>query len=91
MFASVLFIYSTKHTFLNFNMDHFKDKKADEELLMSVLVSFVLLASAMLQLGWCGYLAVNVGPRLDFSRIEFVIPESEFLEEEEEESQLKYD
>ena len=55
----------------------------DKKDLASLLASFLLMASAMIQLGWCGYLAKAVGPRLDFSSMEFVIPESEFLEEED--------
>ena len=54
-----------------------------------VILSSLLTASAMLQLGWCGYLAKAIGPRADFSRMEFVIPESEFIEEEEEDAQIR--
>ena len=61
----------------------------DEEDFALVLASFLLTASTMIQLGWCGYLAKAVGPRLNLSNMEFVIPESEFLEEED--SLLKSD
>ena len=44
-----------------------------------------MMASAILQLGWCGYLTNAIRPRADFSRMEFDIPESELIEEEEEE------
>ena len=61
----------------------FRKDFVDQEDFASVLASFILMASAMIQLGWCCYLAKAVGPRLDFSSMEFVIPESEFLEEED--------
>ena len=73
----LMFYYSTiLSSFLNATVDNSKD-------LASLLASFLLMASVMIQLGWCGYLAKAVGPRLDFSSMEFVIPESEFLEEED--------
>ena len=50
-----------------------------------VLLSLLMMASAILQLGWCGYLTNAIRPRADFSRMEFDIPESELIEEEEEE------
>ena len=52
-----------------------------------VLLSFIFLASAILQLGWCGYLTNAIRPRADFSTWEFVIPVSELIEEEEEEEE----
>ena len=61
-----------------------------------VVLLFLLLASAMLQLGWSGYLYNAIRPRVDFSRMEFFtdfsrmefnIPESELIEEEEEEEE----
>ena len=71
----MMFYYSSAKVFLNATGD-IKD-------LASLLASFLLMASAMIQLGWCGYLAKSVGPRLNFSSMEFNIPESEFLEEED--------
>ena len=77
MFSIVLLIYSSYHT-----LPKLFEDEADKKLLVSVLVSSLLMASAMIQLGWCGYLAIAIGPRMNFSTMEFVIPESELLEEE---------
>ena len=74
-----MFYYSVDKVFLRLTYAY-----VDEEDFALVLASFLLTASTMIQLGWCGYLAKAVGPRLNFSNMEFVIPESEFLEEEEE-------
>ena len=52
-----------------------------------VVLLCLLLASAMLQLGWCGYLYNAIRPRADFSRMEFNVPESELIEMEEEEEE----
>ena len=77
MFSIVLLIYSSYHT-----LPKLLEDEADKKLFVSVLVSSLLMASAMIQLGWCGYLAIAIGPRMNFSTMEFVIPQSELLEEE---------
>ena len=78
VFSVVLLITNSYYTFPKL----LEEDEADRKLLVSVLVSSLLMASAMIQLGWCGYLAIAIGPRLNFSTMEFVIPESELLEEE---------
>ena len=80
VFSIVLLIYSSYHTLPKLLEEY--EEAADDKLFVSVLVSSLLMASAMIQLGWCGYLAIAIGPRMNFSTMEFVIPESELLEEE---------
>lgn len=79
-------IVATYYVFKSYDTSPSKFRFKEEE----VLLAFLLMASASLQLGWCGYLINAIRPRAEFSRMEFVIPESELIEEEEEEYRMLY-
>ena len=51
---------------------------------VEVLLSFLLMASAILQLGWCAYLAQAVLPSFSWDgELTWHVPESQFIEEKE--------